>query len=48
MNKVEKTELINRAEQLIERNHGVLYKSSISILKTGLRIAKESNNFSEF
>ena len=36
MNKAEKTELINRAEQLIEKNHGVLYKSCISILKIKL------------
>ncbi len=39
--------LINRAEQLIGNNHGILYKSSISILKTGIKIARESNNFSD-
>lgn len=42
-----KINLICRAEALIEINHGVLYKSCISILRTGLRMAKESNNFSD-
>ena len=39
--------LINRAEQLIDSNHGILYRSSISILRTGLRLAKESNDYSD-
>lgn len=39
--------LINRAKQLIDSNHGILYRSSISILRTGLKLAKESNNFSD-
>jgi len=42
-----KINLICRAETLIENNHGVLYKSCISILKTGLQMAKESNDFSD-
>ncbi len=39
--------LIQRALFLIENNHGILYKSSIGILKTGLNQAKEQDNFSD-
>ncbi|MEE9378676.1 MAG: hypothetical protein V3V33_11660 [Candidatus Lokiarchaeia archaeon] len=47
MNKPDKTNLIHRAEHLIKNNHGVLYKSCISILKTGLRMARETQDFSD-
>lgn len=43
----EKSDLIHRAELLIEINHGILYRSCISILTTGLHLAKELDNFSD-
>ncbi len=46
MNKKEK-ELIQRAENLINTNKGILERSSIGILRKGLQIAKEKNDFSD-
>ena len=47
MNMLERINLIHRAEHLIKSNHGVLYRSCISILKTGLRMARETHDFSD-
>ena len=43
----EGTQLIKRAENLIDKNRGVLYKSSIGILKRGLIDAREKEDFSD-
>ncbi|MHA2036857.1 MAG: hypothetical protein ACW98X_10510 [Promethearchaeota archaeon] len=42
-----KAGLIDRAEHLITNNHGVLYRSSISILKTGLKRAENLFDYSD-
>jgi hypothetical protein len=42
-----KSSLIDRAEQLIENNHGILYRSSMSILKTGIKRAKNLLDYSD-
>lgn len=47
MNMPERINLIHRAEHLIKNNHGVLYKSCISILKIGLQMARETHDFSD-
>ena len=42
-----KLQLITKAKLIIENNHGVLYKSSIGILKHGLKNATEKNDFED-
>jgi hypothetical protein len=44
---MKKSSLIDRAEQLIKNNHGVLYRSSISILKTGIKRAENLFDYSD-
>lgn len=44
---IQNNDLFERAERLIESNHGILYKSSIGILKHGLKLAREFNDFSD-
>ncbi len=46
-NNERKTQLITRANLIIENNHGVLYKSSIGILKHGLKNATEKDDFED-
>lgn len=47
MSENDKNKLIRRAKQLIEKNHGILYRRSISILKTGIIKTREKNNYSD-
>lgn len=42
-----KSNLIVRAEKLIENNHGVLYRRCISILKTGIKRAEKILDYSD-
>ncbi len=42
-----KSRLIDRAEQLIKNNHGILYKRCISILETGIKRATNLLDYSD-
>ena len=42
-----KTSLLQRARAIIKNNHGVLYRSSIGILKTGIKNATQKEDFTD-